>query len=99
MVRALKFAHIASFKENKQKKTDLCILVCVYSIYGQHSDFFDFQTNRRLQCRKIELRLHRESCFHVELEVLLMKLLAYHIYLQIEQRINVMPLKSSTAEG
>ena len=48
---------------------------------------------------KTEVRLHQESCFHVALEVLLMKLLAYRIYLPIEERINFMALKRLTAEG
>ena len=73
-------------------RTDLCIPVGLYSISGQHIDFFDFQTNRSLQCMKTELRLHRESCFHVDLEVLLMKLLAYRMCLPIEERINFMRL-------
>ena len=107
MVRALKFgAHNASFKGKKQKakhkikqKTDLCILVCVYSISGQHIDFFDFQTNRSLQCMKTELRLHRKSCFHVDLEVLLMKLLAYRMYLPIEECIQFYGFETFNGRG
>ena len=91
--------HVLKMPKRQAIRTDLCILVCLYSISGQHIEFFDFQTNRSLQCMKTEVRLHRESCFHVALEVLLMKLLAYRIYLPIEERINFMALKRSTAEG
>ena len=80
-------------------RADLCILVRLYSISGQHIDFFDFQTNHSLQRMKTQLRLYRESCFHVELEALLMKLLAYRIYLPIEECINFMALKRLTAGG
>ena len=73
----------------KQKKTDLCILVYVYSIFGRHIDFFDFQTNRSLQRMKIELRLRRESCFHVELEVLLMELLAFRMHLRTKENMPI----------
>ena len=79
------YAKHANNASCKKKETHLCILVCEYSISGQHIDFFDFQTYRSLQCKKIQLRLHRESCFHVKLEVLLMKLLAYRIYLPITE--------------
>ena len=72
------------------EKTNLCILVCLYSIFGHYIDFFDFQTNRSLQRMKIELRLHRESCFHVELEVLLMELLAFRIYLTTEEKVQIL---------
>ena len=72
------------------KKADLCILVCVYSISGRHIRFFDFQTNRSLQRMKIKLRLHRENCFHVELKVLSMELLAFRIYLTTEEKIQIL---------
>ena len=73
--------------------------VCLYSISGQHIDFFDFQTNRSLQRMKIELRLHRESCFHVELEVLLMELLAYRMYLSIKECIQFNGFETSNYGG
>ena len=68
-----------------RKKTNLCIPVCLYSISGHYIDFFDLQTNRSLQHMKIELRLHRESCSHVHVEVLLMELLACHMYLSVKE--------------
>ena len=48
---------------------------------------------------KTELRLHRESCFHVDLEVLLMKLLAYRIYLPIEERIQFYGFEKLNGRG
>ena len=81
------------------EKTNLCIPVCLYSISVQHIDFFDFQTNRSLQRMKIELRLHQESCFQVELEVLLMELLAYRIYLSIKECIKFYGFETSSYGG
>ena len=80
-------------------RTNLCILVCLYSISGQHIEFFDFQTNRSLQCMKTEVRLHRENCFHVALEVLLIKILAYRIYLPIEKGIQFYDFKTFNGRG
>ena len=84
--RTVRTLNMPTMQAVRKKKNNLCILVRVYSISGQHIDFFDFQTNRSLQCKKIQFRLHRESCFHVELEVLLTKLLAYRIYLPTKER-------------
>ena len=48
---------------------------------------------------KTELRLHRESCFQVELKVLLMELLACHMYLSVKECIQFYDFETSNYGG